>query len=1082
MTKLKLLYPLLPLVTLVLLTIPEVAHASGFDQPPIKYPDGSVVEYLSSDNADYRQSELLETLNAEIKKCKGFRKSFGSTITATGAGISATATVTAAIGVATGAPSAGLTIVGVTIPSAGVIAIGGGIATVGGVIGGLDAECESAHADDFKSITLLKSKIALCKASNSGVVLTTTGAQNWLRFDWPKFSIRCQKPPKKKKGSGKGDPHLLTQDERRYDVQSRGEFNYLVSTANSSPLLQVRHEYYVLPSTSASVITAVAIQSGLHRIEMRVKKTPSLLVDGQPFDGTYLDLGFETSLTVDRINGLVYSIGVEENNSSIDVTNMTLLESNAGFRYMSVDASVPSDGSYRGLLGKPNDNADDDFELPSGVQATDAEALARGWRVNTTPDSLFTYDAGESPATYNNASQPGVALTQAELDTARNDLLQALPAGTLPSAKLEELVVDRANGMPLEQVLKDAFTYNVNGKIYSGSSAVSGTELAGTAISVTAPGYPTCQTTSAADGSYRCNFQPSVSTLSTLPSFTVSTPNGASITQAATVAPVLGSTNDIPIDLSLNLPTLRVSGTVKTADGTPIPNAGLKVRAPGTLGAADRLLYTDPLGNYSLNFPYPSGTSSASVTVEASTLLSRTLRTVNAPLVSGIVDRSQDFVLPTVQTRSQPTSTAPLTTQSNYALLAKNGTVYTFEPNTNLLSATLSDGSLGWSLNLTSDQFQDDGILLSSDQNILIVYTSSRSASGYPLRAVNTSGTDQGKVRWSFDMAKDQAVQAIKFGKDGTVFLLRRGNAGDTLTALDPSSGAVRWSKSTSATAAFYGSGMVVSPVSNKIYIQQSQQSIVKVFEGATGAALPDLAIGRGDYLESLIGVTASSDGLLVINGDGDASPTFAYSTATGQLVDVISYKPYLDFDPSASGTGTGQLYVINGTNTIYDSYEAKLNLFNTDGQSLWSRSVCSQATVPLDPILTCPDITTPGKKYLSASMIGTDKNHNIYLSVYQNYDETYQVISLDPSGKTRWIATLVGKYLSGLVDADGWVYLTSYDALGRNNLLALDPAGLGIWSYQSPPNVSLYFLGAELGRVFLNDSNFPGHLINFQR
>jgi von Willebrand factor type D domain/PQQ-like domain len=1077
MTKLKLLYPLLPLVTLVLLTIPEVAHASGFDQPPIKYPDGSVVEYLSSDNADYRQSELLETLNAEIKKCKGFRKSFGSTITATGAGISATATVTAAIGVATGAPSAGLTVVGVTIPSAGVIAIGGGIATVGGVIGGLDAECESAHADDFKSITLLKSKIALCKASNSGVVLTTTGAQNWLRFDWPKFSIRCQKPPKKKKGSGKGDPHLLTQDERRYDVQSRGEFNYLVSTANSTPLLQVRHEYYVLPSTSASVITAVAIQSGLHRIEMRVKKTPNLLVDGQPFDGTYLDLGFETSLTVDRINGLVYSIGVEGNNSSIDVTNMTPLESNAGFRYMSVDASVPSDGSYRGLLGKPNDNADDDFELPSGVQATDAEALARGWRVNTTPDSLFTYDAGESPATYNNASQPGVALTQAELDTARNDLLQALPAGTLPSAKLEELVVDRANGMPLEQVLKDAFTYNVNGKIYSGSSAVSGTELAGTAISVTAPGYPTCQTTSAADGTYRCNFQPSASTLSTLPSFTVSTPNGASVTQTATVAPILGSTNDILIDLSLNLPTLRVSGTVKTTDGTPIPNAGLKVRAIGTLGATDRLLYTDPLGNYSLNFPYSSGTSSASVTVEASTLLSRTLRTVNAPLVSGIVDRTQDFVLPTVQIRTQPTSTAPLATSQYQFLLAKNGTMYSLEPNTHLLSATLSDGSLAWSLDLSADPGLRD-VMLSSSQDVLIGYTSSSYGGGYPVRAVNASGTDQGKLRWSFPMSPDQTIQAIKFGKDGTVFLLQRGNAGDTLTALDPSSGAVRWSESSSATAAFYGSRMVVSPVSNKIYIQQSQHPIVKVFEGATGAALPDLAIGRGDYLERLIGVTASSDGLLVINGDGDASPTFGYSAATGQLVDVISYKPYLDFDPLASGTGTGQFYVLSGTSST-NSYSANLQLFNTDGQTLWSRSVCSQATVPLEPILTCPD-TMSGTGYLSVTMFGTDKNHNIYLSVFQSIDGTYQVVSLDPSGKTRWVASLVGTSPSGLVDTDGWVYLTSSDALGRNNLLALDPAGLGVWSYQSPTNISLYFLGAELGRVFLNDTN--GNLINFQR
>lgn len=84
---------------------------------------------------------------------------------------------------------------------------------------------------------------------------------------------------------GNGDPHMKSFDGVRFDMQTPGDYRYLVPDPllpdAVSPQLQVRHGFYLTPGSHAKVIEALAIDYQGHRIEAYVRPTPQVLIDGE---------------------------------------------------------------------------------------------------------------------------------------------------------------------------------------------------------------------------------------------------------------------------------------------------------------------------------------------------------------------------------------------------------------------------------------------------------------------------------------------------------------------------------------------------------------------------------------------------------------------------------------------------------------------------------------------------------------------------------------------------------------------------------------------------------------------------------
>jgi hypothetical protein len=68
---------------------------------------------------------------------------------------------------------------------------------------------------------------------------------------------------------------------------------------------------------------------------------------------------------------------------------------------LDVNMSTPPIGRYRGFLGTPDGDSDNEFVLPDGRQPQTWQDFIEGWRVTSRQDSLFTYAPGEGPETYN---------------------------------------------------------------------------------------------------------------------------------------------------------------------------------------------------------------------------------------------------------------------------------------------------------------------------------------------------------------------------------------------------------------------------------------------------------------------------------------------------------------------------------------------------------------------------------------------------------------------------------------------------------------------------------------------------------
>ena len=199
-----------------------------------------------------------------------------------------------------------------------------------------------------------------------------------------------------------GDPHMLTVNQYRYDMQAAGEFT-LVTSPDGSVDIQARQEPYGT-SGQVAINTAVATKVGGHRVG--VYATGSGLV--AHVDGAVVDL---TAGPQDLGNG--GRIAAVDKGFEIDFPDGTQMWALAVGQW-GINAQIKASATLRadatgvlgpvvaGGLGIPA--LPDGTRLPVASSETDRRQTINGrfadaWRLSDAT-SLFDYDPGKSTATY----------------------------------------------------------------------------------------------------------------------------------------------------------------------------------------------------------------------------------------------------------------------------------------------------------------------------------------------------------------------------------------------------------------------------------------------------------------------------------------------------------------------------------------------------------------------------------------------------------------------------------------------------------------------------------------------------------
>lgn len=244
-------------------------------------------------------------------------------------------------------------------------------------------------------------------------------------------------------GSGSGEPHMLTFDQHRYDMQLVGEF----TMAHSSDFTVQMRTSPARSSTSVSMITAVAIQAGEKRFTVDTAREELLWQDGSPVgSGSVTERPYQISFDDGELSESGGQITISGPNGARAIVLL------AGSNHVNVIVDPGSATGWTGLLGSPDSDVDNDLMTPDGAVVSPTAGVeelygtfAESWRI-TDEESLFDYRSGESTSTYTDLDFPAEHLTVDDLDPDQVALGRILcrMAGAVVDVDIEDCAFDYA--------------------------------------------------------------------------------------------------------------------------------------------------------------------------------------------------------------------------------------------------------------------------------------------------------------------------------------------------------------------------------------------------------------------------------------------------------------------------------------------------------------------------------------------------------------------------------------------------------------------------------------------------------------
>jgi outer membrane protein assembly factor BamB/protocatechuate 3,4-dioxygenase beta subunit len=496
-------------------------------------------------------------------------------------------------------------------------------------------------------------------------------------------------------GTSNGDPHISTIDGITYTTMTLGEFVYARSNAAPGGVeLQSRHGRISNFADWASFNVAAAVKAGGNTFEVRLPPNRAatekliLLLNGKPLElptGVYT-FG-EATIQIEADNSLVvYSL---EKDLPATVANTPkawtrvrigkkpdndLVRPDTTEPIVSLDISMNTApiGRYQGLLGTPNGQRSDEMTIPNGSVVTSLKGFVEAWRNTDRTKSLFTYETGQGPETFN-VVQDKVRPTKADLigtNGGRNYIAEITalirdnclenPASVDP-AFIEQQALELAVGRTTQNMIANGFCFD--GRVYkaglplpsfttaqfTGQVLLEGLTAgaSGATVVVTSPtiGLKLCETTTDNEGRYRCgyNFERPANS-STLQLIYRVRGRGTTLERDVNVAmPDANTIGLVEQNFTAKVRnTLHLRGRVLDPAGAVVPNAFLRIVSPY------REFVADANGVYDVYEPVPDGITSGSVRLEATdpNVSGFVGRDLSYPAIQpGIIDLTQDLQL-----------------------------------------------------------------------------------------------------------------------------------------------------------------------------------------------------------------------------------------------------------------------------------------------------------------------------------------------------------------------------------------------------------------------------------------------------
>ncbi len=382
-----------------------------------------------------------------------------------------------------------------------------------------------------------------------------------------------------------GDPHLNTPDGYQYDNFALGEFVYLTPKSGDAGLqIQARQQrvnrignFELFPWTSW--ITALAVRADGTTFEFMPQISLAafsytLRINGQP---TLLEPGLHRYGAVDLTITPDHQAQLSYAGSVVAVHNVL----NA---FLEISVDVAPDGMLHGMLGTPDGDSTNDLVHPDGTPAIDTFDMADAWRITEREQSLFTYEEGQGPETFNQdqlGEPPSLQELAPYLDDAQILLQVACDESNIDPIVVRNTALELLTGRdPLEILQTGLCWFVVGGHVHN--ALVPGLPVPGAKVTLSVPNQPDCVTYTDREGAYRCAI-PSLGVVPTV-EISVSGRGSASDTRTFSALPLMGGTLEQTADLEVEPTTIQINGHVQDASSAPLVNAQVRFSGPAAAG------------------------------------------------------------------------------------------------------------------------------------------------------------------------------------------------------------------------------------------------------------------------------------------------------------------------------------------------------------------------------------------------------------------------------------------------------------------------------------------------------------------